>query len=106
MELSNDKVKKITRISLGDIVITGTMSSGAAGWICCWGNIAVLKEYYKGSIAPLFNNEHSLAVLDGTRERGYIGRMFKHEGKVYVMDSPQITFYPLKINQVQQLQLF
>lgn len=106
MELSNDKVKKTIKLISGYVVITGTMSSGALGWICCWGNYVVPKDLYKGNLKPLFERDHYCEVQDGLRDRGYEGRMFKHEGKIYVMEGPQITFHPLKINQSQQLELF
>jgi hypothetical protein len=106
MELSSDKVKKIIRLQIGDIVITGTKSSGALGWISCWGYCAVLHCNYNGKISPLFEKEHSISIYQGIRERGYDGRLFKHEGIKYVLQGPQITFLPLNILKAQQLTLF
>lgn len=36
---------------------------------------AVLKENYKGDVEPMYCSDHTAAVLDGKRERGYYARL-------------------------------
>ena len=101
--LSEDKVKGIVKLNNAYYVAVSTSSSGDRGMISVSAYECTLKEFYIGSLSPLFYNDHHYEVQKGTRERGYDGRMFKKDGHTYVMHSP-VIFYPIKNDE--QIQLF
>ena len=92
-EIPNGKVKTTVKVDDDDFVISGTMSSGAEGWICCWGHkIVPIDNYHTFNVPALSYHDHGIAVNNGTAERGYEGVIITHKGKEYVMAGKQITF--------------
>lgn len=87
-----------------EVVITGTMSSGVAGYIQIWGHYVTDLESYKGDLIPLDRTEHWFAVCDGKRERGYRGQKTIFGKRTIVFIDEKITFLPKSVEL--QLELF
>lgn len=66
-------------------VFVGSSSDIQIGYRMIACHIAVPRSEYKGTVAPMKNEEHIAAVNSGTRERGYYGRLVYENGKPYVL---------------------
>lgn len=73
-------------------VYTGSKGDGTGkGFSAVWGYKAVLKEDYTDSLEPLYEDEHSDAVLVGARSRGYYARLVKINNVEHVL-TQSVTF--------------
>lgn len=104
MHISEGYVNESFFFQNKEIVITGTISSGVAGYIQIWGHYIVDLENYKEDLKPLSRSEHWDAVCEGKRERGYRGQKTKFGKRTVVFIGEVVTFLPL--NMVVQLELF
>ena len=104
MHISEGYVNETFFFQNREVVITGTMSSGVAGYIQIWGHYVVDLENYKEDLTPLNRSEHWNEVFDGKRERGYRGQKTKFGKRIIVFIGEVLTFLPL--NMEVQLELF
>lgn len=102
--LSEGYVSKTFFFQNKEIVITGTMSSAAAGYSCIWGHYVVDIDLYKDELKPVDREEYWKEVMKGKRQRGYKAQKTKFGERTIVLIGEVLTFVP--VNSGIQLELF
>lgn len=86
--------KALIKYDRKEFVVTGTMSTGASGYLAVWAIQAVDLSVYDGKLKPLNYHDQHTAYTRNERARGYTGMLITYQERQMVLVGKQITFKP------------